>query len=265
VFKTHRFTKIKYFSLVAIILTSLNLHAAEPDAVPEADIEKLTQELLTGKVNVREEALTRLRWAGISDERVFDPIAEKLQSNKKINKKYAKIYIDALTYSGNAKYLQFLEDLSEDKSHKGFIQNMAKKAMLEFDHYKSISQLMNDGKSTSSPEEFWANRYTKGLRVTDRVRMRWAARDLYLSGLNTESYDVAKTFLSENYKNASDDSYLIDSMAFLCKSLGLSRNTKYKDILIEIANNTPNKKLAKYAERSVQYFDRNFESSNPLL
>lgn len=257
--------KSKGIFTLLVMFISINLHAAELTAIPKPEVEKLHRDLLNAEIDTRKEALIKLQWAGISDEKVFDPIVEKIQSNKKIAPKYAKIYISALTYSGNPKYLTFLENLSQDTTYSRSIRKLAETHKSQFDRYQSISKLMNDSNSAVGSEEFWAKRYEKGLRVADNVRMRWAARDLYLSGLNESSYNTAKIFLSENYKTKTDDPYIIDSMSFLCKSLGLSRNTKYKDILIEVANNTPNKKLSKYAERSVQYFDRNFKANNPAL
>lgn len=260
--------KFKYVSilitLLSTLLLSINSYSSELTAIPDEDVEQLRNDLFNGTIATRKEVLIKLLWAGISDERVFDPIVEKIQSNKQLNKKYAETYIRALIYSGNPKYLKFLDDVSKDITYSRTIRKLANNYKLQFKTYESISQLMNDT-ATTTKEEFWAKRYEKGLRVSDSVRMRWAARDLYLRGSNEHSYDVAKKFLEENYKNKTDDSYLIDTMSFLCKTLGLSRNDKYKDILIEVANKTPNKKLAKYAERSVQYFYRNFKSYNPAM
>lgn len=254
-----------YISTLLLTLISLSLHAERLNVLPEAEVEKLRRDLLSADGDIRKEVLVKLQWAGISDERVFDPIMERIQPGKKIASKYANIYVSALTYSGNPKYFSFLDNLSQDKRYSTGLRNLAKKYAPQFEHYQSISQQMNNGTKTISNEEFWANRYEKGLRAGDNVRVRWAARDLYLSGLNEESYEVAQTFLAENYKTDTDNSYLIDTLSFLCKALGLSRNTKYKGILVEVSNNTPNKKLAKYAERSAQYFDPGFKSNNAIL
>ena len=257
--------KLKQISILLLMSLSINLYATNLYHIPESEGERLRQDLSNADIQVRKEALIKLQWAGISDERVFDPIVEKLQSNRKMDPKYAKIYLAALIYSGNPKYLTFMDSLIEDNSRRSQIRNFAKKHKHKLEHYQSISKLMNDNNNIVSSEEFWARRYEKGLRVSESVRVRLAARDLYLSGLNESSYDVAKAFLAEKYKTNIDDSYAIDAMAFLCKSLGLSRNTKYKDILVEVSNNTPNRKLAKYAERSAQYFDRGFKSQNAVL
>jgi len=248
-----------------LLMLSANLYAADSNLIPDADVEKFRQDFSNAEIDVREEALVKLQWAGISDERVFDPIVEKLQANKKMAKKYARIYLAALVYSGNPKYHAFVDNLIKDKTYKEDIRNLAAKYKPQFEQYQSISTVMNENNSATNSEEFWAKRYEKGLRVADNVRVRWAARDLYLFGLNETSYEVARKFLAETYKTTSDDSYLIDAMSFLCKALGVSRNLKSKDVLVEVANNTPNKKLAKYAERSVQYFDQTFKSSNRVL
>lgn len=248
-----------------MVCLSINLYASDTHFLPEADVERFHKDLSHKEIEVREEALVKFQWAGISDERVLDYIVGRLQSNKKMPTKFAKIYLAALVYSGNPKYLAFLDSLSKDKGYSGQVRSAAKKYMFQFDRYQSITAFMNENNSATTSEEFWAKRYEKGLRVSDNVRVRWAARDLYLSGTNESSYEVARIFLTENYKTTTDDSYYIDALAFLCKSLGLSRNSKYRDILIEVANNTPNKKLAKYAERSVQYFDQTFKSTNDAL
>ena len=93
--------------------------------------------------------------------------------------------------------------------------------------------------------------------------MRLAARDLYLHAYGKASLDEAAAFLMEHAETENDNKNFVDGMAFLCKTLGLTRSPVYKDVLVHVANNARVKKLMEYAERSVQYQQPAFKADNP--
>jgi hypothetical protein len=254
-------------TLPFFILIFINSFVYADDLNPafDKDVERFSYDLRSSNKDAVDEALIQLRWAGITDRRIFDPLVEKIIAHK-TSEKTLKKYVQAISYSGNPIYLEALQKLSQDSSLPGYIRSEAAVGIRVFNKYKSISEAMSVGtEKANTNNELWAIRQNTALHTNDHERVRWAARDLYLHVYGTENLNVARDFIMENIDSNISDEYVVDAIAFLCKALGLSRNIEYKDVLIKLANNTPNKKLADYAERSVQYFDRNFKASNKHL
>jgi hypothetical protein len=255
----------KFIYLIALASISFSAVADTYGPAFDKDVESFSAAFSGGNEKALDEALIRLQWAGITDPRIFDPLVEKIKQNNK-KPKILATYVQALTYSGSPQYRVFLEQLSLDRAQSSSVRDEAKNGLMLVNKYQQIAEYMaTDTEKATTYKELWATRYKNGLAVDDRVRMRWAARDLYLFPLGVEGFDVAKKTLEANIYNTIDDDYKIDAFAFLCKALGLSRNADYKDVLVQLANNSPNKKLAEYAERSTQYLDPTFKMKNKVI
>lgn len=253
-------------TLLLFILIFINSMSYADNPVFDKDVERFLSDLRSTNKDAVDEALIQLRWAGITDRRIFDPLVEKIIDYKRTPEKKLKKYVQAISYSGNPIYLETLQKFSKDSSLPGYIRDEAEVGIRVFNKYKSISEAMSVGtEKATTNNELWAIRQNTALHTNDHERVRWAARDLYLHVYGNENLNVARDFILENVESDISDDYVVDAIAFLCKALGLSRNTEYKDALVKLANNTPNKKLADYAERSVQYFDRNFKATNRNL
>ena len=78
-----------------------------------------------------------------------------------------------------------------------------------------------------------------------------AAKELSRSKIDDQRvYDTASEVLLEMYKQKSLGSEKIDTLAWLCKALGVSGIAKYKTALDEIINDTSSEKLKKHAIKS---------------
>lgn len=229
----------------------------------DRDVERFAKDFASPDKETLEEALVQLRWAGITDPRIYTPLIEKLRGDEKLPSATAKVYTEALSLSGNPAVRDELEQLSTDKAVSKTVRTYAKKYLKQFTRYQHIAEDMNVGlEQAQTNKELWALRHKNGLAVDESPRVRLAARDLYLHGYGKESLDVAAEVLLAHADAELKDKYIIDAMAFLCKALGLSGITEYKDVLIDVANHSNTPKLVRYAERGAQYFDSSFSADS---
>ena len=248
-------------TLAALVLMLLAFQSVNADVLFEEDVVRIKDDLFGSDYNLIEEAVVQLRWAGISDERIFDPLVEVLGLNKRYRKKRIELYVQAIAYSGNEKYLSILKDISVDKKKAFSVRREAKNQLRDFEIYQEISNKMGEAvASAKSLEESWVIRHRVGLESENPIWVRWAARDLFLHGYGADSFAIAESYLREHAIDDNEDNNLVDASAFLCKALGVSGNSEYVDVLTYVANTTPVKKLRRYAERSVQYYDRDFKA-----
>lgn len=94
-------------------------------------------------------------------------------------------------------------------------------------------------------------RYINQLTKGGMVSIKQAAQSIYNTSLrDTEVLDVAAEVLLQRYPIASHGD--IDSLAWLCRALGNSLNSRYYTTLNEVTNNpNTNKKLRKYAKKAL--------------
>jgi hypothetical protein len=82
-------------------------------------------------------------------------------------------------------------------------------------------------------EKMYVDRLLKGSWVS----MRDVAQSLYNTGnANTEVLDVAAQNLLEKYPRAGEDRDAVDAVAWTCRALGASGNSRYRPVLEQIEN-----------------------------
>lgn len=207
-----------------------------------------------------DEALVQLRWAGITDLRLYAHLMDALRAGKVQRASMRERYVEALGYSGNPAVYAAVRELLADAQVKGVDRSDLQAALALEARYTEIAAAMApDMAQVTSVQALWAQRHARGLRVADGVRVRWAARDLFLHKHGRASLDVAAEYLRSRMAFTPAGANVEDAMAFLCKALGVSGVAAHEPLLVELANATPSEKVADYAERAAQYFDPAFE------
>jgi len=93
-------------------------------------------------------------------------------------------------------------------------------------------------------------RYIDQLSKGGLTSIKQAAQSIYNTGeADTEVIDVAAEVLLTRYPTAQRNE--IDTLAWLCRAIGNSRNSRYSDVLTEVSEGSPDKKLRKYASRAL--------------
>lgn len=257
---------MKVFLAIALLLWACATSAFTYNAAYDADVDLIFNGLKNDSGKLIDETLVRLRWAGISDPRIFDQIADRLSKGAKISNKFQDIYVKALVFSGNPKYLDFLESLLADKTKQSRATKTVKKYLPWFEKYRRISDSVNvaaEKENVQTNEQLWALRYRLGLQVVDRERLRWAARDMFLFASFQEALTVGGDYLVENVSKPAD-SYKEDAMTFIVKALAKNlENDRNRNVLKEVANTAISKKVYKHAVAHLKKVDYSFTPNNP--
>jgi hypothetical protein len=92
------------------------------------------------------------------------------------------------------------------------------------------------------------------LKSNNPGAIRKAAKKLYSEQqVETETLDLVARVIWK-YRNTDDDK-MIDAIAWLCKVVGKSRNSRYQTLISEVAKTTENSKIERYAEKQLDYFE----------
>jgi len=94
-----------------------------------------------------------------------------------------------------------------------------------------------------------SQRYIDQMTQGGMGSVRDAAQSMYNTGeTNTQVLDVAAEVLLQNYTKGSD----YDTLAWVAKALGKSKNGRYYSALKEVADSKTDKKLTKYTEAAMK-------------
>jgi hypothetical protein len=96
--------------------------------------------------------------------------------------------------------------------------------------------------------------YVDQLATGGPVTIRSVAQNIYNAGnTNTEVLDVAAEVLLEKYPRAGGDPDTVDAMAWLCRTLGRSGNSRYRPVLEKVENDeSVHRKLRGHCEKGAE-------------
>ena len=105
-------------------------------------------------------------------------------------------------------------------------------------------------KPAYSPE---IKKYIKMLQSSNTKDQRYAAKKIIRSySSNKVLLDVVSRELLKGYQQKSKDRHHVDVMAWFCKVLGASKQSRYAATLSKVADSDANRKLKKYAAKSLR-------------
>jgi len=97
-----------------------------------------------------------------------------------------------------------------------------------------------------------ADQYIKQIKSENAINQRDAAKRIIRARLfDTKVMDVVAEYLLKGYTKNSRDRNHVDAMAWMCKALGASGNSKYTKPLKTVAEKADNRKLRGYAAKSL--------------
>lgn len=238
--------------IVFIFLTWCQLPAHAFESVDE-QISHYHEIFDTGTYAERYEMLQRLQWSGISDPRLFDRfealVLESYQESSfnKNERNLVSHSIRALGYSGNEKYRGTLQEVREN-ARVGKLKGHAKRALSDLDSFVEwLAKIeASDFRAEGKPVEIAT--YMKMLSIDDTQVQRLAARAIFHEQQNDpELLSMAADRIREQYLQSDLDREEQDTVAWLCKAIGENARAEYTDLLTEVAEDTPHKKIRRYA------------------
>lgn len=202
-------------------------------------------------------ATDKLEWSGISDESLFDQIAQRLETTKTdVSKEGAELNANlatALGLSGLPKYDAALQQYEQDKSTKKLAKyaRSARVKLTQFANYNPVISQNNQNAATEKDLErlrtlnmlksSYPQLIERGARVTSERYQQ-----------DEELLHAAHQTLLGLYKTAKT-SQETDAAAWLCKILGRSKKPEFTQTLLNIAaDKSVAGNIVKYAKKATE-------------
>lgn len=172
-----------------------------------------------------------------------------------VNEKIAKANIIMEKFPGAIEYGQRVKSSTEASVHTiiqpsaGIKSEDAKQDMVEKIEPKRKEPVIPP-KRQKTPA--YITKYTTMLQSSNSTQKVRAAKEIFKSySHESRLLRVVHDELLRGFKINTRDRRHVDAMAWLCKILGASGQTKYKATLEKIVEEAPNRKLKKYAAQSL--------------
>ncbi len=248
-------------SMIACAL-AFGLALSGPAMATQADLDKETAKyvrLVQGS-NMQQSirALKKLEWSGVSSNRVYDAIADKLVSLKNTTSKpgqeEAAWLAKGLAYSGMAKYRPVLKDIA-DNAEKKKVRKYAEQALGILEDYVKWNPVIGANSVSAPSGRLMQHRIANMLNAQEYTLVRLGAKRVYRAHKGDKALvaTAAKRLKAEYPIAKKGNDMQIDAVAWLIKVMAESGDTQYQPLLAEIATQAPNKKVKKYAKKYEGY------------
>ncbi len=236
------------------ILASVSVMANQSDL--DAEKAMYVQAFNSGDLETLKSKARNLEWSGLSDAQVFDPLEKQILANLNTSDKAgldaAAWMIRGLGSSGNVKYLPTLNKVLETGSKK--LQRHAKNAIEELPKFAERNLVISKDLDKSGAGRVGEQRVLNLLN-SDNAELKYAgverAYDFYSKGaaVDKEVMGKVQSLLLAGYKSEAKDRAELNALVLMCKTLANTRDSAYAATMQEVADNAPNKKLAKNAAK----------------
>lgn len=249
--------------LVSIVLAgslaiSPNSNADQADL--DREIDQLLRDFDTRDVPA-DELAERIKWSGISDTRLFDPIEarllEKSQEITRLNVQYLSWLVQLLAFSGQMKYFDTLQHISQITFENRTARNLAHhtKSSLtvlpDFARWNPIiARNLADVPKEKIPVQRVLNMLTADEPALVTIGAKIAVKHRPFS-LESEIFAVANQQLLERYQEITNDDEE-QALSHLCKVLGESRDRQYLTTLEKVKAEVNSRAVKGWAEKSIR-------------
>ncbi|WP_028115235.1 hypothetical protein [Ferrimonas senticii] len=205
------------------------------------------------------DAASSLQWAGLSDPALFDLVAKRLEevapfADSKQNIDHAAWLIKALGFSGNEKYREVLVQYQGNNFHKK-LRKYANQANTQLSLHAQWNPIINDRKLFDDQQSLHHNRLANMLRSDQLELKRIAAKRIHYDHFYTPYLlNLLEQQLKQEVATMGGSKLAIDTYAWMTKALAGSSQYKYRPTVQAIADQAPERKLRKYANRYLNYF-----------
>jgi len=223
----------------------------------EDDVQRYVQ-IFSGDKKLHSDAADTFSWMGLSDTRLFDIVERRLledadasRDDRNERNRVAR-YIRSLGFSGQSKYeptvRKFVGDLPYDR--------FAKNALLDLPEYNKWNPIISNRGTFDPKLNDDVNRISNMLRSDDLLLLRVGAKRVYFVG-NKEDIllELLAKQLRANYARTDlGDRDRIDSVAWMVKGLGSSKNQKYVSLLEEVAEKGKAQPVVRHAKEALSKY-----------
>ena len=219
-------------------------------ATPEEDVQQFV-DIFAGPVEKHQEAVQALAWKGLSDPRIFDPLEKRILAEapdargfNRSDRNRVAHYIRALGFSGNQKYLSTILAYKDDREYERF-SRVASEELIQYEKWNPIIS----NRATFDPKySDDVNRVRNMLLSDDVVLKRLAAKRVFFANREPELLDLLADALKNNYRRGPRDNEMVNTLGWLIKGVACTKDPKYVPLLLEVAENAPNKNVQRHAK-----------------
>jgi len=239
---------------LCLLLTLAGVVQAQVDRSGEAAA--LMKGLESTSRSARIDAAKRITQAGLTDAVLYDRVAALLQAGYveavEANAVDEMAWLcKALAASGDTRHQPLLEEIAT-QAPSPKLQKYARESIDSFAEYQERIRVLNATTGWNAALSDTENRLVGMLGAENAELRRDAAKTIVRDSPVAEAvYDAAASALTGMLAAGSLDNLSVDTMAWLCKALAASGNSKYAPALEQVAA-SGNKKLAKFANTALQ-------------
>lgn len=201
-----------------------------------------------------------IKWSGISDEALFDRVEHNLIHDEIVisRKERAKYHeyiswlVQALAYSGNAKYKPTIIKFTDRKKFTSKINRHAERSLEVLDDYTKWNYEISTGLKGVSYENLPRTRISNLIMSSSPLLQRVGVRKA-IDEFRTdeEMMDLIEKRLLEVYPNTGGDRFTLDAASWMCRALGESGNPKYIETLELVSESSKDAPVRKWANRAI--------------
>ena len=239
---------------LCLFLTLAGVVQAQVDRSGEAAA--LMKGLDSTSRSARIDAAKRITQAGLTDSALYDKVAMLLQAGYgeaiEANAVDEMAWLcKALAASGDTRHQPLLEEVATQAPNVK-LQKYARQSIDSFAEYQERIRVLNATSGWNAALTGEENRLVGMLGSESPELKRDAAKTIVRDSPVAEAvYDAAASALTGMLAAGTLDNLSVDTLAWLCKALGASGNSKYAPALEQVAA-SGNKKLAKFANTALQ-------------
>jgi hypothetical protein len=248
---------MKWIVALGIIISLISSGHSLAQTDQSDEVEKLLAGIESTSQTHRINAAKTISISGLQDHGLYEKIAEIIKAGYKLP--YERDHAEemawmckALAASGDPKYRQLLDEVSQN-SPSSKVRRHAKQSAKLIEQYAERNKVLN--KSDSWDEELTdeENRLVNMLR-SDDVSLRRDAAKIIVGNVKTNEkvFPAVASTLKDMSETFRSDSLSVDTMAWLCKALAASGDSKYIADLEFVRNNTQSVKLRKYTAEAIK-------------
>lgn len=255
-----RFNALKAGMMLVLLAATLAGQAWGVNKNPEieAEIQAAIRQFSFNSASALRNAIEDLKWAGISDERIYDIAEKELLSNYMSTDKYdvenASWQVKGLAVSGNAKYLPTVQKVMNEAAHKK-LRKHATTANSRLADYIVWNPIISAGTESAPKGQLHQTRIANMLQSDKLELNRGAAKLVYRDyGRNDKLLGLIQTRLLAIYKVDPRNKLEIDTTAWLARALAGSGKQEFISTLEKVANETTSPKVTKYIQKYMKTY-----------
>jgi len=194
-----------------------------------------------------------LEFSGITDTRLYDVIEQRLLDVYRARDAEPSSWLaKTLAYSGQSKYQATLKKVVEtSKSRK--LKRHTKVALERLPEHAVWNADISKGTAGLAGDSLYRKRTINMIKSNHTHLMMLGARRVWFHHPTDKMFVAAvKDKLLATYNSETLSKRDVDALAWLCNVLGKSEDPKYRQVLLDIAASSPNKRVGRYAKKNAK-------------